>query len=76
MYKQPKHGIQPVFICPPNADEKTIQRRSENGEGYTYLVSRAGVTSAENQAHAANLDTLVEQLKTPQCPTILQELRH
>ena len=64
-----KHGIQPVFICPPNADEKTIKGVAE---GYTYLVSRAGVTSAENQAHAANLDTLVEQLKAHNAPPILQ----
>ena len=67
-----KHGIQPVFICPPNADEKTVQGVAENSEGYTYLVSRAGVTSAENQAHAANLDTLVEQLKAHKAPPILQ----
>ena len=67
-----KHGIQPVFICPPNADVKTVQGVAENSEGYTYLVSRAGVTSAENQAHAANLDTLVEQLKTHKAPAILQ----
>ena len=42
---------------------------AENSEGYTYLVSRAGVTSAENQAHAANLDTLVETTQSPQSST-------
>ena len=57
---------------PPNADAKTVQGVAENSEGYTYLVSRAGVTSAENQAHAANLDTLVEQLKAHKAPPILQ----
>ncbi|OOF56202.1 tryptophan synthase subunit alpha [Rodentibacter genomosp. 2] len=67
-----KYGIQPVFICPPNADEKTIQGVAENTEGYTYLVSRAGVTSAENQVHATNLDRLVEQLKHYNAPPILQ----
>ncbi|OOF80140.1 tryptophan synthase subunit alpha [Rodentibacter caecimuris] len=67
-----KYGIQPVFICPPNADEKTVQGVAENTEGYTYLVSRAGVTSAENQAHATNLDRLVEQLKHYNAPPILQ----
>ncbi|TMQ38367.1 tryptophan synthase subunit alpha, partial [Haemophilus influenzae biotype aegyptius] len=67
-----KYGIQPVFICPPNADEKTIQGVAKNSEGYTYLVSRTGVTSAENQAHAANLDTLIEQLKAHNAPPILQ----
>ncbi|MFZ7331783.1 tryptophan synthase subunit alpha [Avibacterium avium] len=67
-----KHGVQPVFICPPNADEATIKGVAQHSEGYTYLVSRAGVTSAENQSHAANLDTLVEQLKAHQAPPILQ----
>ncbi|QIM68519.1 tryptophan synthase subunit alpha [Basfia succiniciproducens] len=67
-----KHGIQPVFICPPNADENTVKGVAEHSEGYTYLVSRAGVTSAENQSHAANLDSLVEQLKAHNAPPILQ----
>ena len=67
-----KYGVQPVFICPPNADAKTIAGVAEKSEGYTYLVSRAGVTSAENQSHAANLDTLVEQLKANHSAPILQ----
>ena len=66
------HGIQPVFICPPNADEVTISRIANLTEGYTYLVSRAGVTSAENQSHAGNLDTLVESLKRSNSAPILQ----
>ena len=67
-----KHGIQPVFICPPNADSATIQGVAAQSEGYTYLVSRAGVTSAENQAHANNLDSLVSQLKANHAAPILQ----
>lgn len=67
-----KQGIQPVFICPPNADEETIKGVAQNSAGYTYLVSRAGVTSAENQSHATNLDDLIERLKTYNAPPILQ----
>ncbi|MGR3808439.1 tryptophan synthase subunit alpha [Pasteurella testudinis] len=67
-----KFGVQPVFICPPNADADTIQSVAQTSEGYTYLVSRAGVTSAENQSHAANLDSLIAQLKTHNAPPILQ----
>lgn len=67
-----KHGIAPVFICPPNADEPTIEKIAALTEGYTYLVSRAGVTSAENQSHAANLDNLVERLKQANSAPILQ----
>lgn len=67
-----KYGIQPVFICPPNADEQTIKAVAENSEGYTYLVSRAGVTSAENQQSAVNLDNLIEGLKKYGSAPILQ----
>ena len=67
-----KYGVQPVFICPPNADARTVQGVAQNSQGYTYLVSRAGVTSAENQAHAANLDSLIDQLKAHNAPPILQ----
>ncbi|HGO5853177.1 TPA: tryptophan synthase subunit alpha [Mannheimia haemolytica] len=67
-----KYGIQPVFICPPNADQNTIERIAQLTQGYTYLVSRAGVTSAENQAHASNLDNLVESLKQAGTAPILQ----
>lgn len=67
-----KHGIAPVFICPPNADDSTIQKVATLTEGYTYLVSRAGVTSAENQSHSANLDGLVAALKRSNSAPILQ----
>lgn len=67
-----KHGIQPVFICPPNAEQDTIDGVAKLTEGYTYLVSRAGVTSAENQAHASNLDHLVDRLKRSNSAPILQ----
>ena len=42
-----KFGIQQIFIAPPNGDQETLQRVAEYGEGYTYLVSRAGVTGAD-----------------------------
>lgn len=67
-----KYGVQSVFICPPNANQETIERIAQLTEGYTYLVSRAGVTSAENQASARNLDSLVERLKQANSAPILQ----
>ncbi|MBE2894069.1 tryptophan synthase subunit alpha [Spirabiliibacterium falconis] len=67
-----KFGIQPVFICPPNASEQTVADVAQYSQGYTYLVSRAGVTSAENQQHASNLHVLIEQLKRYNAPPILQ----
>jgi tryptophan synthase alpha chain len=44
------HGIAPIFIAPPNADADTLKLVSERGEGYTYLLSRAGVTGTESKA--------------------------
>ncbi|WBA18847.1 tryptophan synthase subunit alpha [Salinivibrio kushneri] len=45
-------GIDPIFIAPPNADDATLAQVAELGRGYTYLVSRAGVTGAEAKAGA------------------------
>lgn len=45
-----KHGIAPIFIAPPNADDDTLAAVSSKGEGYTYLLSRAGVTGTEAKA--------------------------
>lgn len=67
-----KYRIQSVFICPPNADQHTIERIAQLSEGYTYLVSRTGVTGAENQAHAGNLDNLVDRLKQVGSAPVLQ----
>jgi len=45
-----KFGIQQIFIAPPNGDPETLQQVAEYSEGYTYLLSRAGVTGAETKA--------------------------
>ncbi len=44
-----RHGIAPIFICPPNADDDLL-RIASHGRGYTYLLSRAGVTGTESRA--------------------------
>lgn len=46
-----KHGIHPIFIAPPTASDDTLKQVSELGGGYTYLLSRAGVTGAETKAN-------------------------
>lgn len=45
-----KTGLPLVFIAPPNSDEETLAEISKHGNGYTYLLSRAGVTGAESRA--------------------------
>ncbi|GAA0333732.1 tryptophan synthase subunit alpha [Morganella psychrotolerans] len=44
------NNIAPIFICPPDADDKLLQAIAAAGKGYTYLLSRAGVTGTENRA--------------------------
>lgn len=65
------HSIAPIFICPPNATEELIQQIALYGQGYTYLLSRAGVTGAENKAHKP-LEHLLEKLSLYQAPLAIQ----
>ena len=57
-----RHNVAPIFICPPNADDELLRQIASYGRGYTYLLSRAGVTGAENKA-ALPLHHLVEKLE-------------
>ncbi|PSW07374.1 tryptophan synthase subunit alpha [Photobacterium lipolyticum] len=65
-----KHGIHPIFIAPPNADEATLKTVSEFGGGYTYLLSRAGVTGAETKA-GMPINHLLESLQAFNAPPAL-----
>jgi len=42
-----KHGIAPIFIAPPNGSEETLRQVSQYSHGYTYVLSRAGVTGVD-----------------------------
>jgi len=43
-------GVDPVFIVPPNVTEDTLRQIASYGRGYTYLLSRSGVTGTESKA--------------------------
>lgn len=62
-----KQGIDPIFICPPNANDDVIKEIAAHGRGYTYLVSRAGVTGTENKANKplTHLLTKLNQFNAP-----------
>jgi tryptophan synthase alpha chain len=45
-----KHNIAPIYIVPPNVDDDDLREIASYGRGYTYLLSRAGVTGAETAA--------------------------
>ncbi len=57
-----RHGIAPIFICPPNADDDLLREIASHGRAYTYLLSRAGVTGTESRA-SKPLKHLVDKLK-------------
>lgn len=45
-----KYNIAPIYIVPPNVDDDDLREIASYGRGYTYLLSRAGVTGAETVA--------------------------
>ncbi|MED7788852.1 tryptophan synthase subunit alpha [Francisella sp. 19X1-34] len=53
-----KVGISQIFIAPPDANEGLLRQVSELGSGYTYLLSRVGVTGAETAANMPVEDVL------------------
>lgn len=42
-----KAGVASIFIAPPNGSPATLKAVAEQTQGYTYLLSRAGVTGTE-----------------------------
>jgi len=57
-----RHNIAPIFICPPNASDDLLREIASHGRGYTYLLSRAGVTGSETRANTP-LKHLIDKLK-------------
>ncbi|MBT2150717.1 tryptophan synthase subunit alpha [Pseudoalteromonas tetraodonis] len=44
------NDIDPIFIATPNASDDTLRECASYGRGYTYLLSRAGVTGTDTKA--------------------------
>jgi len=65
-----KAGLQQIFIAPPNGDKATLQQVAEYGQGYTYLLSRAGVTGADAKA-GMPVEHMLETLNQHDAPPSL-----
>lgn len=65
-----KHGVKPIFIAPPTASDETLKSVAELGGGYTYLLSRAGVTGAETKANMPVSD-MMQRLNRYNAPPAL-----
>lgn len=66
-----KHGIEPIFIAPPTASDETLESVAKLGGGYTYLLSRAGVTGAETKANMPVGDMLARLNQYNAPPSLL-----
>ncbi|MFV0574081.1 MAG: tryptophan synthase subunit alpha [Vibrio sp.] len=64
------HGIDAIFIAPPTASDATLKDVASLGGGYTYLLSRAGVTGAETKANMP-VGALLERLNQYDAPPAL-----
>jgi tryptophan synthase alpha chain len=42
-----KYDVAPIFIAPPNGSEETLKQVAQYSQGYTYVLSRAGVTGVD-----------------------------
>lgn len=67
-----KYEIAPIFICPPDATEETFMGIANAGKGYTYLVSRAGVTGVAQKLENDSLEGNIQKLKAVGAPPIVQ----
>jgi len=52
-----KYGIAPIFIAPPNASDEILRAVSSYSRGYTYVLSRAGVTGVDTAESPQNTVT-------------------
>ena len=63
-----RHGVDPVLIATPTCSDAVIDRIAALGRGYTYLVSRVGVTGVDSVAatdHAALIGRLITRRAPP-----------
>ena len=65
-----KFAIHPIFIAPPTASDETLTSVAQLGKGYTYLLSRAGVTGAETKANMP-VDDMINKLTQFNAPPAL-----
>jgi tryptophan synthase alpha chain len=66
-----KHNIAPIFIAPPNANDDTLREVASYGRGYTYVLSRAGVTGTETQAEMPGTHLIATLNEYHAAPTVL-----
>ncbi len=65
-----RHNVAPIFICPPNADDDLLRQIASYGRGYTYLLSRAGVTKRRKPRRVTPQSSGCEAERVQRCTSI------
>jgi tryptophan synthase alpha chain len=65
-----RHGIDTVYVAPPNADDGKLREIARACGGYTYFLGRAGVTGADREMRAPDARA-VRILKDAGAPPIV-----
>ena len=58
-----KAGIDPIFIAPAQASEKTLEGVAKYSKGYIYAISRDGVTGTEKESETRGPADVVDNVK-------------
>ena len=61
------NSVCPVFIAPPNADEATTKQIAQYTDGYTYVVTRKGVTGTDDNVQTG-FSGVIDRLKGAGAP--------
>ncbi|EFM44798.1 tryptophan synthase, alpha subunit [Corynebacterium accolens ATCC 49726] len=64
-------GINPIFIAPARAAERTLAGVAEHSQGYIYAISRDGVTGTEKESETTGLDDVVASIQRFDGPPVL-----
>jgi len=64
-------GVQSVYICPPDASQTLSNKVAEMSEGYVYLLSRAGVTGADQELQTPAAEAIDELKAANSAPPLL-----
>ena len=64
------HGIAPVFIAPPNADATRLDAIASRSEGYTYVVTRPGVTGMDDRIREESAELIRALAKRGAAPPV------
>jgi len=65
-----QNNVAPVMVVPPNVNAERLAQIAECTKGYTYVVTRAGVTGADKEVNLSSQKLLVQLKELNAAPAI------